>query len=215
MQIVGLVLASPDVAATERAWQRLRVDGVGLEFVAGEAALSQVVLGVEDVAATERLLIRRGLIGNAAGFDLGGTSWRLAPVATSHEASNESAVGPRVDHVVVVAGDADRTTANLGARLGLDLRLDRAVPEGGFRGLFFRCGEAIIEVVVAPPGAAAGPDTFGGIAWRVGDLEASRRRLVALGVDVSEIRPGRKPGTRVATVRDADLVTPTLLICSA
>ena len=34
----------------------------------------------------------------------------------------------------------------------------------------------------------------------------------AEGLDVSEVRPGRKPGTRVATVRERTLGTPTLLI---
>ena len=40
----------------------------------------------------------------------------------------------------------------------------------------------------------------------------TRERLVAGGVEVSEVRTGRKPGTRVATVRDRALGTPTLLI---
>jgi hypothetical protein len=35
----------------------------------------------------------------------------------------------------------------------------------------------------------------------VPDIDAAHARLVAAGFDVSEIRTGRRPGTRVATVR--------------
>ncbi len=216
MQIIGLVLASPDVAATRRAWQRLGVAGVEISVVEGkgvqgEAALTHVVLGVEDVAATERLLQRRGLTGDASGFELDGTTWRLAPFAP---AGGDEGEGARLDHVVVVTGDADRAAANFGARLGLELRLDRAIRDAGFRGLFFRCGGAVVEVIV-PPSAAGGEDSFGGIAWRVADLQAARERLTALGVELSDIRPGRKPGTHVTTVRDPDLATPILLISTS
>lgn len=216
MEITGLVLASPDVDATHRAWQRLGVTGVEVEVVQGEAALTHVVLGVENVAAIEHLLQRRGLTGDAGGFDLGGTSWRLAPFAPTGgdeggSGDDEDEGAPRLDHVVVLTGDVDVAAANLGARLGLELRLDRTIEATGFRALFFRCGDAVVEVI-APAERAARPDTFGGIAWRVPDLEATRERIMTLGVDVSEVRTGRKPGTRVATVRDPGLATPTLLI---
>ena len=74
--------------------------------------------------------------------------------------------------------------------------------------------DAVVEVV-APTKGVDGPDSFGGLAWRVTDLEETRRRLVAEGAEVSEIRTGRKPGTQVATLRDPDLATPTLLIASS
>jgi PP-loop superfamily ATP-utilizing enzyme len=48
--------------------------------------------------------------------------------------------------------------------------------------------------------------------WRVADMDATRQRLVADGVDVSEIRDGRKPGTRVMTVRNGTCGVPTLLV---
>ena len=112
---------------------------------------------------------------------------------------------------IVRTGDAERTAADLGARVGLDLRLDRRLTEHGFRGLFFRCGDAVVEVA-APIEPTGDPDSFGGLAWRSADIEATRERLVAGGVEVSEVRTGRKPGTRVATVRDRALGTPTLII---
>ena len=38
-----------------------------------------------------------------------------------------------------------------------------------------------------------------GLSWRVADIDATRARLLAAGIDVSEVRNGRKPGTRVMT----------------
>ena len=37
-------------------------------------------------------------------------------------------------------------------------------------------------------------------------------RLVSAGVDVSDVRTGRKPGTRVLTVRNGTCGIPTLLV---
>ena len=45
-----------------------------------------------------------------------------------------------------------------------------------------------------------------------GIVTGLRSRLVSSGADVSPTRAGRKPGSRVATVRDPDLGVPTLLI---
>lgn len=205
MRITAVTIRSTDVAATQSAWGRLGVGGVDVEITTGEGGLAAVVLGVDDVAGTERLLQRRGLVGDAGGFDVGGLLWRLAP-STGTDAGDLS-----LDHVVVRTGDAERAAADYGTRLGMDLRLDRRLEEHGFRGLFFRCGGAVVEVA-APTKGVDGPDTFGGLAWRVSDLDATRERLVTDGVEVSEVRTGRAPGTRVATVRDPDLALPTLLI---
>lgn len=206
MRIIGLTISSPDVAATQDAWRRLGTLDREIEVQSGEGGLAAVVLGVEDVAATERLLQRRGLDGDADGFDLGGLTWRLTPFV-----EGEGSTDLVLDHVVVRTGDAERAAADLGARVGLDLRLDRRLTEQGFRGLFFRCGDAVVEVA-APIEPTGDPDSFGGLAWRSANIEATRERLVAGGVEVSEVRTGRKPGTRVATVRDRALGTPTLII---
>lgn len=201
VRITGFVVSTPDLESTAAAWKRLGVSGI--EVVPGEAALTAVKLAVEDVAATSRLLERRGLTVQDGDVDLGGTTWRLVEDAEVTE------TGLRLDHVVVRSADAVRATADFGGRLGLDLRLDRDT-DFGFRGLFFRCGGAVVEVVV-PHDAHEGPDTFGGLAWRC-DVAATRERLIADGVEVSEVRQGRKPGTCVATVRDHDLAVPTLLV---
>jgi catechol 2,3-dioxygenase-like lactoylglutathione lyase family enzyme len=116
-----------------------------------------------------------------------------------------------MDHVVVSTSDPERAAALYGARLGLDMALDRSHPEWG-RLMFFRCGDLIVEVAHRP-GKDAGPiDRLHGISWRVANADATRARLVAAGLDVSEVRTGRRPGTRVMTVKSGTCGVPTLLI---
>ena len=117
-----------------------------------------------------------------------------------------------MDHVVVSTADPERAAALYGARLGLDMALDRSHPEWG-RLMFFRCGDVIVEVTSKPgkPDETR-PDRLRGICWRVADADATHARLTAAGVDVSEVRIGRKPGTRVMTVKSGTCGVPTLLI---
>jgi catechol 2,3-dioxygenase-like lactoylglutathione lyase family enzyme len=117
-----------------------------------------------------------------------------------------------MDHVVVSTADPERAAALYGARLGLDMALDRSHPDWG-RLMFFRCGDLIVEVVQRP-GASADPalDKLWGLSWRVADIDATRARLASAGVDVSDVRTGRKPGTRVLTVRNGTCGIPTLLV---
>ncbi len=117
-----------------------------------------------------------------------------------------------MDHIVVSTADPERAAALYGARLGLDMALDRSHPEWG-RLMFFRCGDLIVEVTHRPGKYAdATRDTLWGMTWRVADVDATRERLTQSGVDVSEVRPGRKPGTRVMSVRSSTCGVPTLLL---
>jgi catechol 2,3-dioxygenase-like lactoylglutathione lyase family enzyme len=119
-----------------------------------------------------------------------------------------------MDHVVIATADPERAAALYGARLGLDMALDRSHPDWG-RLMFFRCGDLIVEIVQRPGTDAkidAAHDKLWGMSWRVADIDATRARLAAAGVDVSEVRGGRKPGTRVLTVRSGTCGIPTLLV---
>ncbi len=60
--------------------------------------------------------------------------------------------------------------------------------------------------------ADGGDDRLWGLSYRVPDAEAARARLAAADFDVSEVREGRKPGTRVFSVRDGTLGIPTLML---
>jgi catechol 2,3-dioxygenase-like lactoylglutathione lyase family enzyme len=121
-----------------------------------------------------------------------------------------------MDHVVVSTPDPERAAALYGARLGLDMALDRSHPDWG-RLMFFRCGDVVVEVTHRPAKPADPPrdirhDQLRGICWRVADIDATHARLAQAGVDVSEARSGRKPGTRVMTVRSGTCGVPTLLV---
>jgi catechol 2,3-dioxygenase-like lactoylglutathione lyase family enzyme len=117
-----------------------------------------------------------------------------------------------MDHVVVSTADPERAAALYGARLGLDMALDRSHPDWG-RLVFFRCGDLIVEVVQRPQTRLdQAQDKLWGLRWRVADIEATQARLASAGVDVSDARTGRKPGTRVLTVRNGTCGIPTLLV---
>jgi catechol 2,3-dioxygenase-like lactoylglutathione lyase family enzyme len=119
-----------------------------------------------------------------------------------------------MDHVVISTSEPESAVALYGARLGLDMALDRSHPEWG-RLMFFRCGDLIVEVVHRPgkdTAADEAHDKLWGLSWRVADIDATRARLASAGVDVSDVRTGRKPGTRVLTVRNGTCGIPTLLV---
>lgn len=119
--------------------------------------------------------------------------------------SNTAILG--LDHVVIQSADMERAAALYGARLRLDMRLDRAMRDR--RLMFFRCGDAIVEIAHVKERTG---DFLWGLSWRVADAEAARTRLADAGLDVSEVRQGMKPGTRVFTVRDGACNVPTLMI---
>jgi catechol 2,3-dioxygenase-like lactoylglutathione lyase family enzyme len=117
-----------------------------------------------------------------------------------------------LDHVVVSTEDSERAAALYGARLGLDMALDRTHQDWG-QLMFFRCGDLIVEVVrrmVA--GGDALHDKLWGLSWRVGNIDAARARLMSSGIEVSDVRTGRKPGTRVMSVRSGTCGVQTLLL---
>ncbi|HLI67750.1 MAG TPA: VOC family protein [Caulobacteraceae bacterium] len=125
--------------------------------------------------------------------------WPISPPI-----ADEAAALAAVDHVVVRTTNAEATIALYGAKLDLDLRLDRSNPDWGSRLLFFRCGDAVLEVGASLNAAVSDErDRLGGFAWRAPQPEAAHSRMAAAGLDVSELRKGRKPGTSVFTVRDA------------
>ena len=117
-----------------------------------------------------------------------------------------------LDHVVVSTEDSERAAALYGARLGLELALDRSHQDWG-QLMFFRCGDLIVEVVKRPvAGSDQAHDKLWGLSFRVADIDAARTRLLAAGIDVSEVRAGRKPGTRVMSVRAGTCGVHTLLL---
>ena len=79
--------------------------------------------------------------------------------------------------------------------------------------MFFRCGGTVVEIGArAGQAASEGPDRLSGLAWRVTEPDAAQARLSTAGFDVSEVRVGRKPGTKVFTVRSGVPGAPTLML---
>ncbi|WP_373004406.1 VOC family protein [Hyphomonas sp.] len=132
----------------------------------------------------------------------------LAPV----DAPGGAVVG--LDHIVINTPNPDRAAALYGARLGLDLALDRTAPEWKTRFLFFRTGGLTFEVInrLGEDHDARASDSIFGLTWEVDDLAAAHERLLDAGFNVSEMRKGRKPGSHIFTVRDGTLNVPTLFI---
>ncbi|MEM6410542.1 MAG: VOC family protein [Pseudomonadota bacterium] len=134
------------------------------------------------------------------------------PPATKTEISADSVHA--LDHIVISTPNPDRAIAHYGARLGLDFRLDRTAQQWNTRFLFFRTGGLTFEVIhrldQSPPPDS--DDSIWGLTWAVDNLERAHARVSGLGVDVSEVRQGRKPGSQVFTVRDGTLGVPTLFI---
>ena len=125
-----------------------------------------------------------------------------------------------LDHVVISTQHPEGAAALYGARLGLDMALDRTHQDWG-QLMFFRCGDLIVEVVrrrvasgdTAPKNQDVNQDDkLWGLSWRVADIEAARARLSTSGIDVSDVRMGRKPGTRVMTVRSGTCGVQTLFL---
>ena len=198
--------------------------------------LASLCFRVADVAKMHRRLDRLALkpdpITEVESRDIGSgatLSWKRTRAATEmtrgvrmfflelakerpHSAATAAAPILALDHVVVSTEDPERAAALFGARLGLDMALDRSHQEWG-QLMFFRCGDLIVEVVRRPvAGADQNRDKLWGLSWRVADIDATRARLVAAGIDVSEVRAGRKAGTRVMSVRSGACGIHTLLL---
>jgi catechol 2,3-dioxygenase-like lactoylglutathione lyase family enzyme len=222
-----LVAPAGEGTAADRIREAMNISGEGL---------ASICFRVGDIAKAHRRLDRVALnpdpIAELESRDLdSGASlrWKRTRTATelSHgvrlfflelaeERPRSAATGQApilgLDHVVVSTRDSERAAALYGARLGLDMALDRSHPDWG-RLMFFRCGDLIVEVVRRPgAGTEQIHDQLWGLSWRVADIEATRARLVDAGIDVSEVRAGRKPGTRVMSVRDGACGVRTLLL---
>lgn len=119
-----------------------------------------------------------------------------------------------LDHLVINTPNPERAVATYGARLGLRFALDRTAEQWRTRFLFFRLGGLTLEVIhrLGEDHDPTGNDSIWGLTWKTDDVDAAHARLAEKDLDISEIRTGRKPGTRVFTVRNRTQGVPTLFI---
>lgn len=121
-----------------------------------------------------------------------------------------------LDHLVINTPNPERAIAHYGARLGLRFTLDRTIDAFKTRFLFFRVGGVTLEIIhlTDQEQLPNDPDYIWGLTWKVNDLIAARKRLLGSGLNISDIRTGRKPGTNVFTVRSGTLGIPTLFLAN-
>ena len=209
---------------------RMRIDGQG-------EGLASLCFRVDGIDRFQRRLKRLGLApedvaqsGSTNASDGASLAWKRTRTAVeaTHgtrlfflEPAGErprslaiaSAPITGLDHVVISTEQPERAAALYGARLGLDMSLDLSRPDWGARLMFFRCGDLVVEIVHHLNEAAGGkPDNLWGLSWRVADIDATQARMADAGLDGSKVRTGRRPGTRVFTVRTGALGVPTLVI---
>ena len=141
---------------------------------------------------------RRGILG-----------WTLGDGEPAAAAAAHPNGVARIDHVVLLSPDLDRTVDELRSQ-GFDLRRVREgeTPGGSTRQAFFRLGEPILEVVQAPEGTSVarnpdGPARLWGLAFLVENMDATAS---ALGDLLGTPRDAVQPGRKIATLRpDAGL----------
>lgn len=222
----AIELVAPRPQADEAAGLRALLETRG-------EGLSALAFGCDDAAAWSAALRARGIratapqLGEAMGRDGARRSYRtveLSPRATrelhlfaveraDHGAlrlprPDDPAAMDALDHVVVRTSDITAARALYGEALGLRLALEREV--AGTLMLFFRIGGVTVEVI--EDRGCGSSDVLHGLAYRVRDPDAAHARLAACGFEVSDLRAGRKPGTRVFSVRAGTCGVPTLVL---
>jgi len=222
-----LMAAAGEGEAADRVRATLDKQGEGLASLAFE---------VDDIAKAHHRLTRLGLspdaISNGASTNASGHTLTWKRTRASAESTHgirmfflqrdewlarspetASATVDALDHLVIATPDPERAAALYGARLGLDMKLDRTIAALQTRFLFFRTEGLVFEIIHSlKSGKGDGPDKVFGFSWCVADVEATRMRLQQAGLEVSELREGRKPGTRVFTVRTGTFGVPTIVI---
>ncbi|WP_439105522.1 VOC family protein [Congregibacter sp.] len=218
-----------------------RTPNVAVHLVASEQAkgLEAVCFAVDSLSRLHRRLDRVGITSMENALDTKNSSdtqplrradeadTRGIQIAFLEQPKESATTAPEppggLDHIVIASAQSEGTAFLLGSQLGLDLRMDMSRQEWNARLMFFRCGDLIVEVfeqlkqeTPAQLGdqteSRALADSFYGLTWRVEDADASRSRLSNAGFNVSDVRKGRKPGSRVLTVRDKTAGVATLLI---
>ncbi|MGJ8562235.1 MAG: VOC family protein [Alphaproteobacteria bacterium] len=206
----------------------------------GEGSLTSLAFAAEDIDAAHHTMTRRGLsptaithaesVNSLTGEPLNWQRFRCAdsacagiktfilkrasPFAPPPE--RRAGTAKTLDHIVINTANPDRAIAHYGARLGLSFALDRTIEAFKTRFLFFRIGGLTLEIIqrLGDKTSTDNDDSLWGITWKTDDISAAHARLSDVGLEVSDIRTGRKPGTQVFTVKSGTLGIPTLILAN-
>lgn len=126
-------------------------------------------------------------------------------------ASDKSFVN-KLEQVVIKTNDANGFIKIYRDIYGIRLALDSFIETWKKRILFFRLNKTTIEVIEDKSDEDLPNDSLWGLAWGVQDIIKTRERLLSMNIEVSDIRPGAKEDTLVATISSHTNNVPTLLI---
>ena len=180
--------------------------GTSIRLVAGVAG----VAGVADVASEPAGIVGWVLSGvDRATSEIDGLATEVIEPATPTYANHQLRASG-LDHVVVLTPDLERTSAEITAATGCELKRIREV--GTMRQGFHRIGRGgLIVELVERPELSDGPATFWGLVLIVDDLDAA---CDLIGPDrISAPKVAVQPGRRIATIRaDVGLGLPVALM---
>ena len=126
-------------------------------------------------------------------------------------ASDKSTVN-KLEQVVLKTNDVNGFIKIYRDIYGIKLALDSFIETWKKRILFFRLNKTTIEVIEDKNDKDLPNDSLWGLAWGVQDINQTRERLLSMNIEVSDIRPGVKEDTLVATISSHTNNVPTLLI---
>lgn len=218
----------------------LRLDNIELRFSASASGASPGIEAVGLVGRVDDRIGRWSLGSQVAATATAHSEVPFEPDESAEAIHLGSAVEPSdpaaihaVDHIVIRSRDVDATRRLFEESFGLRVLFDREFPEWKVRLCMCRIGDAVLEIAGSLEVASGDSpsveetekegvekdrlaerarDRLWGVTWRVRDIEAAHQRLAASGFDLSEVRPGRRPGTHVFTVRNRTGGVPTLVI---
>lgn len=201
--LASIAFETTDIEAAARKLDRrgLGVGAIEEHAFRSDAGRDELVRRVADIAPVSSHGVALSLVETRAGLN-------------KQQPSPTSVIG--LDHIVVNSPNPERAIALYGGKLGLDFALDRTNPDWGSRLLFFRCGGVTVEISHSlKKGISDSPDSLWGLAWRVPNIAETQQRLRQAGLDISEPRKGRRPGSEVFTVRSGTGNVPTLMLSAA
>ena len=129
----------------------------------------------------------------------------------SNKGNYEDDTISKFNQIIIYTPDVEYLRNLFTEKLGIRLALDKVFNFGekDIRMMFFRIGGVTLEVIENPDSESL---SYGGVGWHSENISKCHKRLIDSNFELSEIRKGRKPGTVVATIRNAPLKMPTIII---
>ena len=129
----------------------------------------------------------------------------------SNKGNYEDDTISKFNQIIIYTPDVEYLRNLFTEKLGIRLALDKVFNFGekDIRMMFFRIGGVTLEVIENPDSKSL---SYGGVGWHSENISKCHKRLIDSNFELSEIRKGRKPGTVVATIRNAPLKMPTIII---